>query len=556
MEQVKKEIHEDLKNMTVEDLKSKLDELGVPYELAKKPKKHYIELVENAVISNILVEDEKAKSKERNSKTKSNNLINGRIQESLNSKEDNEDEKFKNLANHTEGRSKPESSSRIKIQSLKLLNNKRERDGNTNISNTSNPLLKNNPDLASLVQSQQNLSNNNNVNLRSIIHQHHIISKSNVLDNSGFRAPVNVVNNSSNNYTANSKNLGNSNNMNKNLHYSSNKGLPNILNNNSSTNNLNITNNSHISSKSLKGLIPVRSMQSSNKIATQSSNTNILNLNNLNNTKNKLVNDAFNNVKIADYTSGVKPFSRSRSRTPSVLSGNAQARLNQRFSNNNLTTNNLNLNNNFSQSSLNGFNNLNIDINLLLQVASGTVIVYGLVYYLYKFQNTPNGIEQVFAHTLAYVDDNKKEVLSAMGIIAGLVFIWAVYRYLKTIKEYDDMCCNIALLANTDTVEYLKNLIEIKNQSFVEESLLISYLSEKYFMNEADFTKHVYRNYLKKLLEQNEMLCRKDLIENGDIKLYWIYDVDDDIEVVDNKLNDDEFDNNDIEDYNTFNNDS
>lgn len=517
MDQYKKKVKESLKNMTIEELKNKLDELGVKYELAKKPKRHYIELAEKAIFSNLYKENSNYnnfKEEHNNHEINKNNLNFANVHYDENCYISNNNKNFNGFSFQSTKRIQPESSSRIKVQSLKLLNNKREKDSNTALNPLDNVIHLNNNNLAELVKNQQELSNLNNVNIKSIIQNQSVTSKSyNNLnqDNNDFRQPSNVDMN--NNYITTSNN-----------NYSSNKGL-NICNNNTNDNKNNTVKlDKHISSRSLKGLIPIKSMQKSD---------NLLN----NNTKNKLVHDAFNNTKI-DLVSETKPFSRSRSRTPSIISGNFKPNSSFQMINKN-NNNSLKLANTISQSSLIDMQNLDIDYALLFKVASGSIFIYSLVYYLYKYQNSPVGIESMLANTVAFIDDNKKEIMLIVIIVSIIIFIYAFYSYLKSNKDYDKMCVNIAYCANKDTVEYIKNLNEIKNQSFVEENMLVSYLSEKYCMSESDFYRDVYQNFLKRLLETNEFLCRKDIYENGNVKLYWIYDVDEDIEVFDNKLNDD-----------------
>ena len=201
--------------------------------------------------------------------------------------------------------------------------------------------------------------------------------------------------------------------------------------------------------------------------------------------RNKTVNISSNSIK----TSGVKAFNSSKS--PSQISLNSIL-LKQKAKTN------------------------SFDFSLIAKIISGGVSIYALSYLCY------NNIDAYTFHNIGnFISSNRNELLIGIAFTFGAILLLSVAVYIKNRNLYKELCKEIANKCQKDIKLYLTNT-ECNEQSFIEEVKLITILSESFNIKQSDFITDVYKPFLISLLESDSLMSRKEYIEDGEIKVFWM----------------------------------
>ena len=164
-------------------------------------------------------------------------------------------------------------------------------------------------------------------------------------------------------------------------------------------------------------------------------------------------------------------------------------------------------------------NNINeIDNETKLQIIFSSIGLFALACFL----NGKSSLTDIYTTVNTFSTENNKNILLACSLIIAAYLGYMVYQYDKQRKEYKILCIDIAEGSFKDALEFMENEIEDNDQCFIEEDKLISILSEKYGMNQVDYIQDVYNPYLVNLLNEIYSFEKKNLIEDGEIKSFWI----------------------------------
>ncbi|MFO0515263.1 MAG: hypothetical protein ACK5YA_00250 [bacterium] len=237
----------------------------------------------------------------------------------------------------------------------------------------------------------------------------------------------------------------------------------------------------HVSSKSIKGIT---------------------------NLTNSAINDALNNTRIdlrENSTSGIQPFARTPSKI-SIVSKNTVRKIKSP-----------------GFPVLSKFKNTDgeIDYKLLLSVIGGSLSVYAFIYYAQKNCNK----EANHLTTLIELAESNQEVILKFGsIVVFAALTYLIYLYIKTKSEYNDYCSNLANICYRNTVSYFELKENDHAQHHITESSFINDLARNYSYSTKKFIEDVYTPYLKAMILEDSRFKLRDLVDEGEIKAFLIYE--------------------------------
>ena len=168
-------------------------------------------------------------------------------------------------------------------------------------------------------------------------------------------------------------------------------------------------------------------------------------------------------------------------------------------------------------------NEATINYELILKIVSGGISLASLALILYKYNNE---IIDLSLNVKNSIIENQNDFLAGILFITTAVFSFIIYKYLKQRQEYISLCKELANISNNDIIKELSDSYS-NTQSFIEEDIIISKYSKMFKMTETSYMNDVYKPYLKNILENNPSMNRRDLVENGEIKIFWVYMIDD-----------------------------
>ena len=156
---------------------------------------------------------------------------------------------------------------------------------------------------------------------------------------------------------------------------------------------------------------------------------------------------------------------------------------------------------------------------MILKIVSGGISLASLALILYKYNNE---IIDLSLNVKNSIIENQNDFLAGILFITTAVFSFIIYKYLKQRQEYISLCKELANISNNDIIKELSDSYS-NTQSFIEEDIIISKYSKMFKMTETSYMNDVYKPYLKNILENNPSMNRRDLVENGEIKIFWVY---------------------------------
>jgi len=204
------------------------------------------------------------------------------------------------------------------------------------------------------------------------------------------------------------------------------------------------------------------------------------------------VNNAFNNAKITTVQSFIK------SKTNSYISTNSNNRQKHKITP--------------------AFNLSAVDYVEICKVTSGSFAIFALIYYLNKCDI--NNIRDSFT---AFYSSNQDKIIYGIAATAIVVFCYSLFEYIRKKGQYEKLCMDISQLAYEDIMAFFSEKKSDSRQSFLEEGAMIGILSEKYGYEQEKFINDIYKPHLKILFQNNSLLMRRDLVEDGEIKVFWVY---------------------------------
>lgn len=203
------------------------------------------------------------------------------------------------------------------------------------------------------------------------------------------------------------------------------------------------------------------------------------------------VNNAFNNAKITTVQSFIK------SKTNSHISIHSINKQKQKVSAFNLST---------------------IDYLEVCKIASGSLAIFGLVYYLNKCD-----ISNIKDSISVFYSSHQKEVIYGIAATAVVIFCYSLFEFIQHRNQYKKLCIDISHLAYEDIINFFSDKKSNTQQSFLEEGAMIDILSEKYGYETEKFINDIYVPHLKLLFQANPFLTKRDLVEDGEIKVFWVF---------------------------------
>lgn len=165
-----------------------------------------------------------------------------------------------------------------------------------------------------------------------------------------------------------------------------------------------------------------------------------------------------------------------------------------------------------------------------IKVLGGGICIAALCYYIYHIPNLNEKVLYTLNNLQTFTVDNQKEIIKVLLIIFLLAIMYLLYVYYKSKQSYILLCQSIADASVNETTYFLKSQLNNSNVSFIEESKLLSFLSQSHGFDIQIFRKDVYFKYLHSKLELNEYLTKRNLVEDGEIKTFWVY-TDEEMEV-------------------------
>ena len=154
---------------------------------------------------------------------------------------------------------------------------------------------------------------------------------------------------------------------------------------------------------------------------------------------------------------------------------------------------------------------MNDYMNILI-IFGGTICLYSLSSFLLN----NDYLTACFNEVKNEIIINKKEIVNGLVILAKALFVFTLFNYIKAEKEWKDICREIS----KETEEFIINHLLDNDEVFIEEEYIIILISTKY--NKKLVLKDVYNCYLMPLLSNNISLAKKNFVEDGKVKSFWV----------------------------------
>ncbi len=157
----------------------------------------------------------------------------------------------------------------------------------------------------------------------------------------------------------------------------------------------------------------------------------------------------------------------------------------------------------------------NLDYKEIAKISAGCFFVFGCYYYL-----TNSGIQ--LSSIKNQIVDHKEVFVALFSLSVGAIVAYSIISYLVSKREYDNLCKSIADESFKDIVTFMEEEIN-QRRPYLEEDVIVALLSEKYNMEINMYIDAIYNRYLKPMLFEVYSLERKDLVDKGEIKSFWIF---------------------------------
>lgn len=161
-----------------------------------------------------------------------------------------------------------------------------------------------------------------------------------------------------------------------------------------------------------------------------------------------------------------------------------------------------------------------VDYPLIMKVFGGSIAVYALVYYLHAYRDDTcfnlNNIIKVSSN-------NSEVIIKGFSVLVLVLLVWLIYNYFKQCSEYNQYCDKLATRCYEDAIVYFESKNQEKSTHHMTEELFIAKLSNAFSFQIKKFKEEIYNNKLKNLLLGNPRFSIKELVEDGEIKSFIMY---------------------------------
>lgn len=154
------------------------------------------------------------------------------------------------------------------------------------------------------------------------------------------------------------------------------------------------------------------------------------------------------------------------------------------------------------------------DYTQIIKLLGGTICLFSISYFLYKNDYVRQCLNEVKDELIL----NKKEIIDGFAILASAIFILSVINQIRADKEWQNICKEISKETETFIMDYLSN----DNKAYIEEDYIIILISTKYNLDQKIVLKEVYNCFLMPSMSNNINLAKKDIVEDGQIKSFWV----------------------------------
>lgn len=213
----------------------------------------------------------------------------------------------------------------------------------------------------------------------------------------------------------------------------------------------------------------------------------------------KLIQDAFNNTHI--YSQSKQP-----SKPQSHLSAASKTAKSKLIVSPYIS---LKLNNNSKEV---------IDAKVILKVIGGSLIAFGFGFSLAHYETKE--FQSLFVPMLKH----KEKIATAAIILASVLVVAYIAHYINNQIASSKKSKESAEIFYRQLIGYCKRKYSENLQCHLEEDEIIRIIAEENNSTLEDVRAKVYIPYLKHMLESNVHMEAKELVHEGDIKLYWIYE--------------------------------
>lgn len=121
--------------------------------------------------------------------------------------------------------------------------------------------------------------------------------------------------------------------------------------------------------------------------------------------------------------------------------------------------------------------------------------------------------------------NNKRVFISCLFFVGIMLVVVLILLNNSSQKRYNSLCQEIAKSTYKSMIHYFEKEIEEHQVYHLEEDKLISILSNVLGVGSKTVVDDIYNPYLRLMLQGNRNLTQKELVYEGEIKIFWVYDL-------------------------------
>lgn len=159
-----------------------------------------------------------------------------------------------------------------------------------------------------------------------------------------------------------------------------------------------------------------------------------------------------------------------------------------------------------------------IDAKVILKIIGGSLIAFGFGFSLAHYET------KEFQSLFAPLIKNKDKIVGVALIMASILIVAYIVHYTHERISSSLKSKEIAETFYRQLLGYCKKKYSENLQCHLEEEEIIRLIAEDNNSTSEDMKANVYIPHLKHMLESNVHLQSKQLVHEGDIKVYWIYE--------------------------------
>ena len=183
---------------------------------------------------------------------------------------------------------------------------------------------------------------------------------------------------------------------------------------------------------------------------------------------------------------------------------------------------------NLNELELNEATNTNINFQEILKISSkeliliftGCIIIFSIV--VYKKSTIDNNLISI-NEIVEFIVKEKYTIIKILFGVFVLLFLYYMIIYLKERKSCEHVSLTLAKQIYDFIESYLQSKFMKNTQIHLREDILIEVVVKAFDLDLKRFKNEVYEKFTKPALIKNSNFSLKELIDNGEAKIFWVY---------------------------------